>query len=113
MPQYMLLIKGGTDSEISAEQAQKIVEQYIAWARSLRDNGQYIAGDELAPSGRIMTVQNGKIVDGPFTETKESVGGYFIVEAKDYAEAVEISKGCPTFQREGVLEIREIVDHSG
>lgn len=114
MPQYMLLIKSGEYStEMSAEQAQKIVEKYIAFARKLRAENRYLAGDELASSGRMLAAKNGKIVDGPFTETKESIGGYFLISADSYDHAVAIARECPVFDRGGELEIREIVEHGG
>jgi hypothetical protein len=108
----MLLIKSGeTPVDISAEQAQKIVEKYIAFARKLRSENRYLAGDELASTGRLMQSNNGKIVDGPFAETKESIGGYFLISADSYDHAVEIARDCPVFDRGGALEIREIVEH--
>ena len=59
--------------------------------------------------GRIMSGDGGSIVvDGPFTETKEAIGGYFVIEAADYAEATELAKGCPVFANGGVLEVRQI-----
>lgn len=112
MPEYMLLIKSGPYETDSPEEIQKIVEKYIAWAQSLREKGHYVRGDELADTGRVMRVQDGKVVDGPFTETKEAVGGYFIIEAASYDEAVEAGRKSPVFDRGGMLEIREIIDHS-
>ncbi len=111
MPQYMLLIRSGESVELSAEQSQKIVEKYIAFARKLRSENRYLAGDELGSTGRIMTAKAGKIVDGPFTETKESIGGYFLISADSYDHAVAISRECPVFDSGGLLEIREIVEH--
>jgi hypothetical protein len=52
------------------------------------------------------------VVDGPYTETKEVIGGYFLIEAADESEAVEIAKACPGLTRGGVVEVRGIIDHS-
>lgn len=114
MPKYMLLIHSGEYSnspQLSPEESQRIVEKYIAFARKLRSESRFLDGDELTSTGRIMSSQSGKIVDGPFTETKESIGGYFLISADSYDHAVEIARECPVFDRGGVLEIREIVEH--
>lgn len=111
MPEFMLLIKGGDYSGMSAEENQKVVEHYIAWARKLRAENRMKGGDELQPNGRVLSVQNGAIVDGPFIEAKESIGGYFLIEADSYNHAVEISKECPSLRYNGVVEIRQISDY--
>ena len=111
MPEFMLLIKQGDFPDYSPEQMQQIVQKYIAWSGKLRERGQMKGGDELQSNGRIVATQNGKIVDGPFTETKESVGGYFLIEAKDYDHAVEITKECPALSHGGSVEVRQISDY--
>lgn len=108
MPQYMLLIHNGDWQELSAEQMQQTIQRYIAWARKLSEQGRMVAGDELKDDGRKLVAKNGQVVDGPFTETKDLIGGYFIIKAADYDEAVEITKECPTFAHGGSVQIREI-----
>lgn len=112
MPSYMLLFKGTDDSQKSPAELQAIVAQYMSWIRQLREKEAYESGDELAPTGRILRKQNGSYVDGPFVETKESVGGYFTIRARDYDEAVRLAQGCPSLDRGGYVEIREVIDHS-
>jgi hypothetical protein len=73
--QFMLLIRGGEHEELSAEQMQKIVEQYIAWANRLRKEGKFVGGEELKDGGRVLKMNNGAIVDGPFTESQGGRGG--------------------------------------
>jgi hypothetical protein len=59
--------------------------------------------------GRRLTSKNGEIMDGPYTETKESVGGYYLIEASNYDEAVKIARECPILTRQhGFVEVREI-----
>ncbi len=111
MAQYMLLLRGGEFKQYSPEEMQKIVERYFAWGNKLRAEGRHRGGDELKDGGRILSVKNGKVVDGPFTETKEVVGGYYLFEAKDYDEAAAISKECPHLTYGGSIEIREINPH--
>ncbi len=111
MPQYMLLVKNDETVSLSPDQNQKIVEQYIAFARKLRSENRLLAGDELSSTGRLMRSKGGSIIDGPFAETKESVCGYFLIAADSYEHAVSLSRDCPVFLRGGMLEIREIVEH--
>ena len=112
MPDFMLLFRGGEAESKSPEEMQKIVEKYIAWVRELRTQGKYKAGDELQPNGRIVSSVRGTIVDGPFVETKEAVGGYFLIEAADYNEAVVIAKASPNIANGGSVEIRQVSDYS-
>lgn len=108
MSQFMLLIRGGEQDGLSAEQMQTIVEQYIAWANRLRKAGRFIGGEELKAGGRVLRKRSGAIIDGPYTESKEAVGGYFTIEAAGFEEAIEIAKACPVFERGGLVEVREI-----
>lgn len=109
MSQFMLLLRGGEFEQYSPEEMQKITEQYLNWAIELRDEGRFLAGDELKNGGRMLRAQNGRIVDGPFTETKEMIGGYYVIAAKDFAEATAIAQACPHLKFKGEVEIREIV----
>ncbi len=111
MAQYMLLLRGGEFKQYSPEEMQRIVERYFGWGNKLRSEGRYHGGDELRDGGRLVSVKNGKVVDGPFTETKEVVGGYFLIEAQNLQEAAEISRECPHLSCGGAIEIREINPH--
>ena len=111
MAEYMLLLKGGEFGGYSPEEAQKIVEKYMGWADRLREKGIHRGGNELKSGGHVISVKNGRVVDGPFTETKEAVGGYFQIVADSMEEAVEISRSCPHLEFKGDIEIREINPH--
>ena len=114
MPQYMLLIRGDDEATNSPEETERVVQQYIAWARSLRVRGKMLGGDELAPKGRILrgSGQDLLVTDGPFAESKEQIGGYFLIQADGEEEAVAIAGECPGLRRGRAIELREIVDHS-
>jgi len=115
MAEFMLLIRGGDDdaAEVSAEQAQQRIQKYIDWSRKLRERGQNLGANELAAGGSVLRSRGGEIVvDGPFAETKEAIGGYFHVQAEDEAEALAIARECPVLHFGGVVEVRAIVDHS-
>ena len=113
MARYTLLLKGGDDGTMNQEQIQDMYRRYFAWTAQLRDAGSLEAGDELKPDGRVLSANGHGIVDGPFAETKESVGGFFLISAPNYDAAVEIARGCPALDHGGVVEVRECVDHSG
>ena len=107
---FMFLLRGGvSDRTLSPEQMQKLTEKYMNYIQSLRDKGHFIAGEPLEETGRIVGGdRGGKVTDGPFTETKEAVGGYFLIRAQDLSEAVELSKDCPIFANGGEIEVRPI-----
>jgi hypothetical protein len=113
MAQYMLLLRGGGEFPVhSPEEMQKVLEKYLGWADKLRKEGRHRGGEELKEGGRILSLKNGKfIVDGPYVEAKEIVGGYYLFEAPNIEEATEISKGCPHLSFGGSVEIREINPH--
>lgn len=107
---FMYLLRGGiSDRTLSPEQMQRLTEKYMNYIQSLRDKGHFVAGEPLEETGRIVSGERGgKVTDGPFTETKEAVGGYFLIRAKDFDEAVELSRGCPILANGGEIEVRPI-----
>jgi hypothetical protein len=90
-----------------------VMEEYNAYTKMLRDRGAYVAGEALQPvtTATSIRVRDGQTMttDGPFAETKEALGGFYLVEAKDLDEALELGAACPgaTF---GTIEVRPIVD---
>ncbi len=112
MPDFMLLFRGGEAKEKSPEEIQQLVQKYISWVKDLRAAGKFKAGDELRPTGRVVSSNQGKLTDGPFIETKDAIGGYFLIEAADYSEATAIAKSSPNLANGGWVEIRQISDYS-
>jgi len=111
MAKFMLLIRGGDDEtrDYTPEQYQQVIQRYIDWSAKLRREGRNHGGDELKAGGKVVRMRGGQaIVDGPYTETKEAIGGYFIIEAIDIDEAAEVAKGCPVLDHGGLVEVREI-----
>jgi hypothetical protein len=90
----------------SPEMVQAIMAEWGAWFRKV---GAAIVdgGDGLQPTGRMVR-PGGKVSDGPFIEAKEVVGGYSIVQADSYDQAVEYAKICPIVANGGTIEIREL-----
>ncbi len=112
MSQFMLFIRAGEESSehLSPEQIQQAIQRYSAWAKKLREQGKLIAAEKLKDNeGWLLSARNGQIaVDGPFAETKETIGGYFIIEAATLDEALEITKESPALSNGGIVELREI-----
>ena len=90
-----------------------VMEEYNAYSQMLRDKGAYVAGEALQPvtTATSIRVRDGQTMttDGPFAETKEALGGFYLIEAKDLDEALELGGKCPG-ARFGTIEVRPIVD---
>jgi hypothetical protein len=107
---YMFIFIGGSYAGLSPDETQKQMNKWFSWIERLRSNGKYHGGEALTPNGKIVSQKNGRfVVDGPFAESKEAVGGYFVVEAASLEEAVEISKDYPDFSYGGRVEVREVM----
>ena len=109
MAKYILLLRdNGTYKGISAEEIQHVIARYGAWRKSLGD--RIASASKLRDTeGRVLKREGSKtvVMDGPYTETKEIVGGYFVIEADSYDHVIELSKDCPHFDF-GTIEIREL-----
>ncbi len=106
---YMLIFRG-TDwyKGLSAEETQKITDQWMAWFKGLTDEGKVIAGNPLEREGKVISGKNKAVADGPFIESKESIGGYFLLAVNSMEEAVEIGKQCPGLPFGIRVEVRQI-----
>jgi hypothetical protein len=111
-PTYMFVFRGAGDmSDMSPEEMQQSFQKWMAWISGMKAKGQYLAGDPLedAPAKVVRGPRGAKVSDGPFAEAKEVVGGYMLIAAKSFAEAVRISKDCPGLARGGCVEIRQVM----
>ena len=110
MPNFMLLLHENPAGwqALSAEEMQKAVEKYFAWAkRPFNAGGKRLAQDP----GRVMRGQRGeapRVTDGPYSETKEVLGGYYLIEAADYDEAVARTMDHPHLEYGGTIELRQV-----
>jgi hypothetical protein len=99
--------------QMSKAQGDEMIHEYMALTDSLKKNGQYIGGHRLEATHAATTVRvrNGKVstTDGPFAETKEQLGGYYLVEAKDLNDAIHIAGKIPG-ARIGSIEVRPIFE---
>ena len=113
MNKYMILLHDSTEGfgEASAEEIQAVIGEYVGWRDKIESEGHLIGGEKLADEGgKHLSMQGDEIrvTDGPYTEIKEALGGYFAITANDYDEAVEISKTCPHLKYGGRIELRQI-----
>jgi hypothetical protein len=113
--QYMLLIHHEAQ-DLSPAELSQMMPEYMTFTQDLVKSGKFKAGDRLESSAGATTVRvrNGKTVatDGPFAETKEQLGGYYIVEAADLNEAVAIAARIPG-ARTGSVEVRAVASVPG
>ena len=115
MTHYMLLLHQAPNynMDLPREKMMEMTKRYMAWADGLRQKGKLAGGEKLAAGGvRLVKVKDGKPVvsDGPYAELKDVVGGYFVIEAKDQAEAETIARDCPhvAISAANWIEIRPI-----
>lgn len=112
MAQYLLLIREYEpySKNYTPDQLQQVIQKYINWSGQLRQQGRLVSSEKLVDDGgRIVRMRNRQIlVDGPFTEAKEAIGGYYIIEAAGYDEAVQLARDCPVFETGGEVELHEI-----
>ena len=99
--------------KLPKEQADTIMGDYFSFTEGIRQGGQYIGGEALQPTATATTVRvrNGRIstTDGPFAETKEQLGGYYLVNAKDLNEAIQVAARIPG-AKSGSVEVRPIME---
>jgi hypothetical protein len=108
MSEFAYLFRGRQASP-TPEQRQKQMEKWMAWFKELGSKGFLKdPGHPLEASGKVINGNSKVVTDGPFAETKDVVGGYIVVEARDLAQAAEISKGCPILEAGGSVEVRPI-----
>ena len=113
MERYTLLLRSEPDAfrSLSPAEAQAAIGKYKAWSKKIKDSGHYVAGNKLEDgTGRVVRSDGSgkpRITDGPFTETKDVMGGYYIIQAASFDDAVDVCRDCPhlTF---GSIEVRQI-----
>src|SRR5258706_4074800 len=116
--QYALLIYGeeGRWDALADDERGAMYAEYGTLNTELRGQGKLVAGEELQSIATATTVQvrdgDAVVSDGPFAETKEALGGFYLIEAESLDEAIEWAGRIPS-ARHGTIEVRPVVDHSG
>ena len=111
MPKFMLILHHtpGCWDGMPEEEIQQVVRKYQAWLEGLKASGIYVSSDKLMEEGgKIVSQRNGRvsIVDGPYSESKEVIGGYFTLRAADYEAAVALARDAP-FLGIGTIIVRQ------
>ena len=114
MPQFVYLFRsteaGAREAIGTPERAQKSMQTWMAWIRDLEANGHLKdPGQPLERTGSVVSGKKKVVTDGPYAETKEMVIGFIVIEARDLAHAVELSKRCPIVEGGGSVEIRPVM----
>lgn len=116
MEKFMLIFHGGSDiaPELKSPEAlQAHMQKWFAWVEKLQKDGRYVAGEPLEPRGKFIGGKNKLVTDGPFAESKELIGGYFIVLANSLDEAVTLCHDYPDFEYNGTVQVRPIHQYEG
>jgi hypothetical protein len=106
---YMLLFRGTAwDKDLSPDQIQDVMTRWMAWFDGLMEDGRAESGQPLEPAGKIVSGKNGAVADGPFAESKEAIGGYFMLTVETEEEAIEIARMCPGLEHGMQVEVRPV-----
>lgn len=111
---YMILIYGSEASwaDVSPERIGEIMAAYFAYTEKLQAAGVYISGHELDTVSTAKSARGkdgAQVVDGPFVDTKETLGGYYLIECENEAEALKWAKQCPVTMHGGGVELRPVM----
>ena len=116
---YLILIAGDEEAslQIPKEEGEQIVAAYMKYPEELTRAGVLLGGEALHPTARgaRVTAVGGKrrVTDGPFSECKELIGGYFLIQVKSREEALEWAARCPAAQfPRSFVEVREVIEFS-
>lgn len=110
MKDFMFIFRGAAEQYgFSAEEMQQHMQKWFSWVDDLKAKKIYVSGEPLLPEGKTVKGSKALVTDGPFAESKELVGGFFLIKAASLAEAAEIAKGCPDLPLDGSVEIREVM----
>lgn len=112
MPQFVLMLREdpAVFEGMSPDEMQQVIMRYQEWSDRMRATGKLAGGQKLVDGeGKVLATKNGSITvtDGPFAESKEILGGYFILEASGYDEVRELAADCPHLDF-GSIEVRQI-----
>jgi len=110
--QYLLLFRGsGWDKDLPLEELEKTMDTVNGWFESLQQRGIIKAGQALEPEGRVISARSGRpLSDGPFVESKETIGGYLLLEVDSLEEATAVAKSNPILKCGGTTEVRQIAE---
>jgi hypothetical protein len=107
MNDFLFLYRGGQTTG-TPEQMQNTMQKWMTWMKELGEKGHIKdIGHPLEQAGKVVKAHK-SVTDGPFAEAKDLIGGYTLVQAKDLAQAADLTSGCPIFEAGGFVEVRPI-----
>ncbi len=110
MKEFMLIFRSvSRAANFSPEEMQAHMQKWFAWVEDLRKKEIYSSGAPLMKGGKMVKGPEALVTDGPFAESKEVIGGFFIIKAENYDAAIAISKDCPDLPLDGCVEVREVM----
>jgi hypothetical protein len=110
MSEFVFLYRGGEAERRSPDRMQQTMQKWMTWMKELGAKGHIKdQGHPLEPTGKLVKGTQKTITDGPYAETKDIVGGYTLIEAKDLDQATQLSLGCPIFEFGGLVEVRPVM----
>lgn len=109
--EYLLLMRGTTwDTDLSPQETQDGLQAMMAWLDDLRNRGILTSGQPLSHGGGVVKSE-GTVIDGPFIESKEAVGGYLMLNCATFEEALAAAQACPVLKHGLFIEVRPIVSN--
>src|SRR5262245_3090119 len=112
MPKFMLIVGGADLDKRSGNNpaiAPLMLERYMAWVRAASERGPVVSYKLYDQTGARLSVRGGQVVEGPFVEAKEAVGGIFVIEVASLADATALGRTCPVLElQNGYVEVRAV-----
>jgi hypothetical protein len=110
---FMLIFRGGavSRSDVSPTELQAHVAKWYTWSDELTRQGRGVVGTPLDNPGVTVRGHERMMTDGPYAESKDLVTGSMIIEAASFEDAVEVARTCPTYEFDGSVEVRPVLDH--
>lgn len=110
--EYMLIFRGNDwHKGLSPEEMQQVATDWMNWFKRLMEQGTALAGNPLDNTGKVVSGKNGRVIaDGPFAESKEAIGGYFLLKVNSLDEAVAIAQMCPGLPHGAKVEVRPVLN---
>ncbi len=111
MTEFMMIFRNEYNPSVkpTPEQMQASIKQWQDWIGGIAAQGKFLSTNRLSSAGKILKPNN-VVVDGPYAEVKEIIGGYIIVKATNIDEAMKLAEGCPILDIGGHVEVRTVIE---
>lgn len=112
MPKFMLLMRGNQDyfDKLSDSEKQIVIKKHVDYSNALSKNNLFIDGDGFDSNSKLIRKDKKKlgVIDSPFKNSSQQLSGFYIIEAKNYDEAIDIAKKCPAFEYGETIEVIQL-----